>query len=110
MADELVEFPEDASAEKFTEQGPRLDRNRGHARRCHSRWVKDMNRPGDARPYPEEWYNQQFGGCRFYIHLVGELRFDWGVCSNALSPRDGKATFEHDGCDAFVEAKEAWSK
>jgi hypothetical protein len=50
----------------------------------------------------------QCGGCRFYMRLTGSLRPDWGVCSNAASPRDGIATFEHDGCDAFVADTEGW--
>jgi hypothetical protein len=25
---------------------------------------------------------QQCGGCRFYIHLTGGFRSDWGVCTD----------------------------
>ena len=94
--------------EKFSEPGPRLDRNRGHVRRCHTRWQRHTTRDG-AEHYPNEWYNTQCGGCRFYIRLTGGFHSDWGVCTNERSPRDGRATFEHDGCDAFVEADEGWS-
>jgi hypothetical protein len=92
---------------KFSEPGPRLDRNRGHVRRCHSRWIKAGTRLG-SDPYPDEWRSEQCGGCRFYVRLQGGFRSDWGVCSNEVSPRDGKVTFEHDGCDAFVSASEGW--
>jgi hypothetical protein len=40
-------------------------------------------------------------GCRFYLPLEGELRYDWGVCTNPLSHRVGKLTFEHQGCPRF---------
>jgi hypothetical protein len=37
--------PDDNSDDyKFLEPGPRLDRNRGHIRRCHERWVKNLTR------------------------------------------------------------------
>jgi hypothetical protein len=32
----------------------------------------------------------------------------WGVCSNAESPFDRTAMFEHDGCDFFEEDPEGW--
>ena len=41
------------------------------------------------------------GGCRHFIKLTGEVGNDWGVCSNAESPRAGLLTFEHQGCSAF---------
>jgi uncharacterized protein YneR len=93
---------------KFAEAGPRLDRNRGHIRRCHARWIKNQTR-GGAESYKDEWSSEQCGGCRFYIRLIGGLHSDWGVCSNAKSPRDGRATFEHDGCDAFVADSKGWT-
>jgi hypothetical protein len=93
--------------EKFAEPGPRLYRNRGHIRRCHSRWIKQMNRPS-GNDDPDEWYSQQCGGCRFFITITGGFRSDWGVCTNALSVRDGRATFEHDGCDQFVADENGW--
>ncbi len=89
-------------SEKFAEEGPRLSQNRQHADRCHSRWIKNMTHQG-------EWCEHQCGGCRFYIHLTGEFKSDWGVCTNPLSPRDGIVTFEHDGCDHFVACDTGWS-
>jgi hypothetical protein len=57
---------------------------------------------------PDEWTQQQCGGCRFFITMTGGFRSDWGVCTNMASPRDGLATFEHDGCDAFVADENGW--
>ena len=96
-----------ADEPRFAETGPRLDRNRGHIRRCHRRWSKQQTR-GGQQPYAGDWYAEQCGGCRFYIPLTGGFRSDWGVCTNAASPRDGRATFEHDGCDAFVADEKGW--
>jgi hypothetical protein len=93
---------------KFAQPGPRLDRNRGHVRRCHSRWLNDATRPAGGDEYRDEWYATQCGGCRFFIRLTGGFHSDWGICTNDRSPRDGRATFEHDGCDAFVPAAEGW--
>jgi hypothetical protein len=98
----------ESEEDKFSEPGPKLDRNRGHFRRCHSRWIKKGSRLG-ADPYPDEWHSEQCGGCRFYVRLNGYFHADWGVCSNETSPRDGKTSFEHDGCDAFVPASDGWS-
>jgi hypothetical protein len=40
-------------------------------------------------------------GCRHFVKLAGGVGNDWGVCSNAESPRAGLLTFEHQGCSAF---------
>jgi hypothetical protein len=45
-------------------------------------------------------------GCRWYVKLEGDLRFNWGVCTNPKSMRCGLLTFEHQGCPAFEPAKE----
>ena len=94
---------------KVGQPGPRLDRHRGHVRRCQSRWLNDLTRPLSTPDYRDEWYGTQCGGCRFYIRLTGGFRSDWGVCTNEQSPRDGRVTFEHDGCDEFVEADKGWA-
>jgi hypothetical protein len=74
--------------------------DREHAHECHLRWVTRMN-------YPEgEWHFEQCGRCRFYIRLVGELRPDWGVCSNSQSTFDGQVRLEHDGCTGFLLAED----
>ena len=93
---------------EHNETGPRFVEDAAHAHRCHIRWIKSQTR-GSGKPYKDDWYSQQCGGCRFYIRLQGKLRADWGAYSNARSPRDGIATFEHDGCDAFVADAEGWT-
>jgi hypothetical protein len=40
-------------------------------------------------------------GCMYYRPLAGQLAADWGVCTNPVSHRCGKLTFEHQGCPAF---------
>jgi hypothetical protein len=40
-------------------------------------------------------------GCRWWVPLAGKLAYDWGVCTNPVSPRVGLLTFEHQGCPAF---------
>ena len=79
-----------------------------HAALCHERWVSRMNRPwsevtDDVR---DTWTTDQCGGCRFYIPVTGALASDWGVCSNDMSPFDGRVMFEHDGCDSYSGASE----
>ncbi len=63
----------------------------------------------DDPAYRDEWYAEQCGGYQYYIPLMGVLTDDWGVCSNPSSPFDGQVMFEHDGCDQFSAADEAWS-
>jgi len=41
-------------------------------------------------------------GCTFYVPLIGDLAADWGVCTNPLSHRAGRLTFEHQACLACV--------
>jgi hypothetical protein len=98
----------DDDPKSFGNPGPRLDRDPIHIHKCHCRWVKDLNRPATPDA-PDHWCEQQCGGCRFYIKITGGFRSDWGVCTNEASPRDGRATFEHDGCDAFVADENGWS-
>jgi hypothetical protein len=44
-------------------------------------------------------------GCRFYRILHGSLGFDWGVCTNPASHRNGLLTFEHQGCPQFEDGE-----
>jgi hypothetical protein len=46
-------------------------------------------------------------GCKHYIELSSDLRYDWGVCINPKSPRCGLLTFEHMGCEVFEWQDEA---
>jgi len=80
-----------------------------HLQECHARWIKNRNNYQEGQspePLPDEWYNNQCGGCLYYIPLQGLFSADWGVCSNAASPCDGTARFEHDGCEHFEGAPE----
>ena len=65
-----------------------------------------INRPTDFEPYgfrtrdgDDAW--DCSSGCKWFIPLKGKLETDWGVCANALSPRSGLLTFEHQGCLQF---------
>ncbi len=62
--------------------------------------------PTDFEPYGERSRDTDWGpdcscGCKHFIPLEGELRYDWGVCVNPDSPRVGLLTFEHQGCKQF---------
>jgi hypothetical protein len=76
----------------------------------HQRWIKKLphNRYPPARnvEYPDEWTSEQCLMCQYYVKLTGKLGYDWGVCSNAVSPLDGLVMFEHDGCEHFVPAED----
>ncbi|MFL9680578.1 MULTISPECIES: DUF3027 domain-containing protein [Streptomyces] len=67
----------------------------------HGRWSRLLNRSTANPDYREEWYDEQCGGCRFWIALSGELGLDWGACACAHSRFDGRVRFEHDGCEHF---------
>ena len=83
-----------------------LEGDSEHAARCHERWSKRMNRDVDSHDYRDEWYQQQFLFCRYFISLAGCLAEDYGACSNPRSQLDGTVRFEHDGCDAFERASD----
>lgn len=62
--------------------------------------------PSDFEPWGQRSRESAWGpdcscGCRWFIPLEEDLRFDWGICSNARSPRCGLLTFEHQGCPEF---------
>jgi hypothetical protein len=65
----------------------------------HARWAQRRNRAES-----EDWTYDQCGRCRFWIPLAGRSGYDYGVCANAKSTRDGLVQFEHDSCDAYVHA------
>ncbi len=81
-----------------------------HFDECHERWVKKGNRPIGQPDAPEEWVESQCMFCAYYLALPGKFAFDWGVCSNAKSPMDGRVTFEHDGCDEFIQDKDYFGR
>jgi hypothetical protein len=68
----------------------------GHQRTTHERWSKAITHT--------EWRHEQCGRCSWYVPLAGSWGYDWGACSNAASPNDRHAVFEHDGCPAFDDA------
>lgn len=82
--------------------------NRQHLDACHKRWLRKTNRY--ALPVvgeqPDEWSIEQCGQCAYYLPVTGVFGSDWGVCSNEQSEFDGRAMFEHDGCDAYTGATE----
>lgn len=86
-----------------------LIRDEEHSHSTHERWVARRNRDTGDPDYKEEWYGEQCGGCTFYVPLAGRFGEDWGVCSNEKSPFDGKAVFEHDGCEEFANNPEGWA-
>ena len=83
-----------------------LDEN--HATDCHERWIRRKNRrwPDREEDIPDAWMVEQCGQCRYFIPVEGPLSTDWGVCSHAKSPFDGRVMFEHDGCDHYTGANE----
>jgi hypothetical protein len=82
--------------------------NKKHAKACHNRWLKNLNRDAAKQDYKEKWSDEQCGGCRFYVPLIGAFIADWGACSNENSPCDGTVRLEHDGCDFYSEAANGW--
>lgn len=74
----------------------------------HARWAEkiDLNRDTSDPAYPDAWYWEQCGGCKFWLPVDGPLGGDWGVCSCSRSPFDAGLRFEHDGCDFFEAAGE----
>ncbi|MFD6329525.1 DUF3027 domain-containing protein [Streptomyces niveus] len=80
--------------------GLRAD-SRGGDDEVHERWLRLLNRSTGDPGYRDEWFDEQCGGCKFWIALSGELGLDWGVCAHAGSAFDGQVRFEHDGCEGF---------
>lgn len=71
--------------------------------------MEGRNRKQESAYYEDEWYAQQCGHCVYWVPLAAPLGSDWGACTNALSPFDGKIMFEHDGCQRF-EAAADWAE
>ncbi len=61
--------------------------------------------PSDFEPYGNRSRDEGGAdcscGCRWFLKLEGDLRYDWGVCANPRSPRASLLTFEHQGCFEF---------
>ena len=76
--------------------------DREHNDACHERWLRARNRSTDQPGYQDGWFDEQCGGCWFWVALSGEMGRDWGVCTRSDSAFDGRARFEHDGCELFA--------
>jgi hypothetical protein len=61
--------------------------------------------PYGARSRYNDWGPDCSCGCKHFIKLEGNLRFDLGVCANPSGPRVGLLTFEHQGCKEFEEVE-----
>jgi hypothetical protein len=44
---------------------------------------------------PEGDYPDCSAGCRFFVPIGDEYRYDWGVCAKPGAPRAGLLTWEH---------------
>jgi len=86
----------------------RLLMSKKHAQVCHERWLASRNRKYELSEFPDSWYGEQCGACRYFVPLAGALIEDWGVCTNPDALFDGRVRFEHDGCDHFDEASDGW--
>lgn len=84
------------------EAQPWTGSNAAHNSECHRRWGLLRNRSTADADYPDNWYFEQCGGCRYWIALRGEIGRDYGVCTHSASSYDGQARFEHDGCGVFT--------
>jgi hypothetical protein len=94
----------------MTDEGqPRLHRDREHFQASHHRWADRRLRRQNDPSYQDEWWQQQCGGCRFWIPLTGIFGDDYGACSNPASAADGLVRFEHDGCEAYEQSTE-WGR
>jgi hypothetical protein len=69
--------------------------------------MERRNPKQEQADYEESWRAQQCGACTFWVPLAGTWGLDFGTCTNPASAFDGRAQFEHDGCEQFQEAK-AW--
>jgi hypothetical protein len=83
-----------------------LRNNKEHTKQCHDRWIEKRNRKQEDPSYLDEWYDEQCGGCIYFIPLMGDLADDYGACSNPQSEFDGIIRFEHDGCGKHEQAEE----
>jgi Protein of unknown function (DUF3027) len=70
--------------------------------------MQRRNRAQEHPDYQDSWRAQQCGARTFWVPLAGDWGLDYGVCTNPASPFDGRAQFEHDGCDHFAAAT-AWA-
>ncbi len=71
-------------------------------------WQITKKLPSDFEPYGKRSGDERGPDCScdctFYHRLEGQVAADWGVCWNPQSPRAGLLTFEHQGCEFYVES------
>ncbi|GAA2795626.1 hypothetical protein GCM10010452_24870 [Crossiella cryophila] len=65
---------------------PHAGLDRAEVEAITQRWVRNSHRRTDDPDYPDEWYYEQCGGCRYWFPLAGQLGYDFGVCAGAGSP------------------------
>ena len=75
-----------------------------HTEETHHRWISSINK----KIYDGEYKEEQCYSCAYFAPVLGGLMADWGVCTNSLSIVDGRAVFEHAGCDKYSEAEKIW--
>jgi hypothetical protein len=80
-----------------------------HKKRHDELWaVCDIKRK-DFKGWSDMGKSDCSCGCYYFYALDGIAGADWRVCFNTKSPRCGKLTFEHMGCDYFKWDKK-WNK
>lgn len=78
--------------------------------KTHRRWISmSPYAQRDFDNWKEEWTTHQCGGCRYYVELEGHFMSDWGLCTHPESEQDGKAMFEHDGCEHYTFHVHTWT-
>jgi hypothetical protein len=77
-----------------------------HFADVYARWQGTWQRNQNDPSYKDQWWDQQCGMCEYWIPLSGVIGMDYGACSCPKSNRDGRITFEHDGCDEHEKADE----
>ena len=80
-----------------------------HFRACHERWGAALNRRMESADYQDAWYQEQCGVCIYWVPLDGAFGEDWGCCTCPASEFDGRARFEHDGCEHH-DAADEWNE
>lgn len=72
---------------------------------AHEAWAERLvvRFGGISARNDREYYENQCGGCRFYMPIEGASAADWGACGNPASDRIGSVVFEHHGCPQHSE-------
>lgn len=86
-----------------------IEQEKHQVPRLHEKlWKVCKTLPQDYTPYGEQereegdmWFGDCSCGCKYNVPLEGKAGFDWGVCYNPESHRNGLLTFEHQGCRKF---------